>query len=132
MLAQTFKSHKDLHISEKMYDALVKVYWLLVDETIPEQLFCMGTIGQPKMVKGSPCGTAGCLLGWARTIEPALHNGAHYDAGFRSGNLGKLFYPLVAGKRGHAQLDANRGLAVKALHNYLTTGKADWRGVMNG
>jgi hypothetical protein len=124
MLSKTFLTAEELRINPIMYDALVKVYWLLVDETIPEKLFDMGDIAGPKIdAKGKPCGTAGCLLGWAMAVDQRAE---WYDPAPNVCPINSLFYPSPSiGAYG-----AERAHGAQALHNYLTTGKANWRGVM--
>lgn len=128
MLSKTFLSAADLKISEKLYDALVKVYWMLTDDIIPDEMFNMMSIGAPRLdAKGHACGTPGCILGWAHAVEPALLSGRR--GSYDSGNVARLFYPTACGPAGDA-IQADRAHAVRALHNYLTTGKANWREVM--
>jgi hypothetical protein len=124
--APTFKTAKELRISTKLYNALVQVYWMLKDGKIPDELFTMSNICGPRISgEGKPCGSAGCILGWVQAVEPKL-GGVDYDYGAPH----YLFFPEVSGSAGGA-IVAGRDRAIRALHNYLTTGRADWRGVMN-
>jgi hypothetical protein len=125
MLAQTFKTAEELRISERLYKALVEVYWLLVDERIPAKLFDMRMIGSPQIVNKHCCGSAGCLLGWAMAVDTSLTGQYEHDA------IGRLFYP-EDGLTTMPPYTANRAQAARALYNYLTSGKADWRGAMKG
>lgn len=129
MLAQTFKSHEELGIDERLYHALVQVYWLLADGKIPAELFDMTEVDGPKLVKGKACGTAGCLLGWCEAIDKdcVTPNGFVLDSNARWSDfpreLSKVFLP------DHYQraFRATPKQAVAALHTYLTTGKEGWK-----
>jgi len=135
MLAQTFNSHEELGISERLYQALVQVYWLLVDERIPEKLFDMDEVGHPEFdKKGNACGTAGCILGWCEALDKdcATPGGFIHDRFFGWGDfqppLSQLFLPdHVRGAFG-----AKRKQAAVAIHGYLTTGKDGWKQAMKG
>lgn len=131
MLAQTFKSAKDLKLRQEVYDALVKVYWMLADGVIPKRLFFMGTVGSPEInAKGKPCGSAGCIMGWCNAVTPGVIEPSSYDSS--KGLVGPTelntlcFHPdAIGGWEG-----ASKEQATKALHNYLTTGRANWREVL--
>ncbi len=131
MLSKTFKSAKELKISQAKYDALVKVYWLLVDEVIPERLFNMSTIGSPALKKEKPCGTAGCILGWCHAVDSTAFSkySDSWSNDYRWTGLHDLFYSSCAIDRCETPSPAQ---AAQAIHNFLTTGRADWRGVLKG
>lgn len=123
MLSKTFLSAEELGIDADIYDALVQVYWMLVDETIPEELFAMNQIGCPNLSdKGHPCGTPGCILGWCNAVHGKLYHQSYQSM---AGRLASLFYAgdfvYLFGKRRHAAV---------AVHNYLTTGKPNWKEAM--
>lgn len=127
MLCKTFKTAKQLKISQAKYDTLVKVYWLFVDEKIPEHLFNMGTVGGPQLKGGKACGTPGCILGWCRAADkenksfrPLFGHDNSY-----SGRLHYLFFSSCA-----CSTNPSRAQAAHAIHNYLTTGAARWREVL--
>lgn len=130
--AQTFKSAKELRIGRKIHAALIQVYWLLKEDKIPARLFDMSTLGSPNYPRlsedNTPCGSAGCILGWAHAVDPSvkvLHDNQLYGA-YRYGSLGKLFYPGAP-----SAYRANRSQAAQALFTYLTTGRADWKKAMS-
>lgn len=131
MLAQTFKTAKELKISQAKYDALVKVYWMFADEKIPEHLFDMGTIGSPVLLekgrKEVPCGSPGCILGWCQAVSfEAFMPGSATD--YVGTGLHSLFFSPVA----CCDYATSRAQAAKAIHNFLTTGSANWREVLKG
>lgn len=127
MLSKTFKSAEELGVPEDFYDALVQVYWMLVDEKIPANLFNMGTIGNPRLDDQlHPCGTEGCLLGWASAIGRIRYDDFYYRfPGFKE--LDALFYPGRVVKGGY---NATREQSARALLGYLTTGRHTWKEVM--
>lgn len=114
MLAQNFKTANDLCISDAEFKALINVLGRLERLEIPAKLFTMETIGRPG------CGTAGCILGWARTV--AKKGRDLFDCTRRTPPLQNLFYPGF--DEGY---EASRSEAAMALRNYLTTGTARWR-----
>ncbi len=123
MLAKTFKSASELGIEESFYEALVKVYWMLSDEVIPADLFRMDTVGGPRIQEEECCGTAGCILGWARAVGKKRY---HSDFDDVKRGTHRLFYPdHVVGSYG-----ADRQQAARALLGYLTTGKDAWQEAM--
>lgn len=112
MLCKTFKTAKQLKISQAKYDTLVKVYWMFVDEKIPKRLFDMSTIGDPQLKGSKPCGTPGCILGWCLAVDTAFYEVTR---------LNSLFYDTEA-----VNANPTRAQAAQAIHNYLTTGAARW------
>lgn len=127
MLAQTFKTAKELKISQAKYDALVKVYWMFVEEKIPEHLFDMGRIGDPQLSKKEePCGAPGCILGWCQAVDlEAFLPGSTTD--YIGTGLHFLFFSGMA-----CMSNPSRTQAAQAIHNFLTTGSAKWREVLKG
>src|ERR1700692_4679435 len=116
-----FLTHKELGISPKGYEALVKVYQLLTDGTIPKRLFQMDTVGQPQISpEGDACGSPGCILGWCRAINPRFRHK-------KNGPLEALFFPnhVIGG------YDASEKQAATALYGYLTTGDDGWKEAIN-
>lgn len=122
MLAQTFKSAAELNLSEKAYDTLVKVYWLLVDETIPKELFDMRTIGAPFLKQDVVCGTPGCILGWCNAVAPGAVDPRKMET-----PLSMLFY-----HRGACNEKRTPKQAAQAIHTYLTTGQEGWTQAIKG
>jgi hypothetical protein len=128
MLAQTFLTAEELRINERLYKALVEVYWLLVDETIPERLFDMSVVGHPKIKDGHVCGTAGCLLGWSLAVDKDC---VQLNGWGRPIGMTTAFRTLCFNATAIYQ-SPPRGQAAQALHNYLTTGRANWREALKG
>ena len=124
MLSKTFKSAKELKISQAKLDTLVKVYWMLVDERIPESLFTMNSIGSPLLKGEVPCGTPGCILGWCQAVDNDAKAFPLEKVDF-SGGLERLFFAV-----GACNESVTRAQAAQALHNYLTTGAARWARVL--
>jgi hypothetical protein len=115
MLAQNFKTATDLKIKDAGLSALIKVLGMLERGEIEAEKFNMETVGQPD------CGTAGCILGWTRTIGIDEFFGLAVSACLPPLNkpLSALFYT------GNA-FGATREQAATALRSYLTTGDANW------
>lgn len=135
MLSKTFKSAEELGVPADFYDALVQVYWMLVDETIPNNLFNMACIGNPKLdTEGHLCGTAGCLLGWTIAVgkmdlrAEIGFDGPHPDIDDKR-EIVKLFYPGRGIKGGY---NGTRAQSAVALNSYLTTGSANWAEALKG
>src|ERR1700692_985578 len=131
MLSKTFKSAVELGLEEDLYEALVKVYWLLVDEKIPQALFIMEWVIGPRIDNdGEFCGTSGCLLGWCHAVAPKSGNRS-----WKWGSaLHRLFYPrqLKTCDRQISWRSLTREQATVALHGYLTTGKDAWIEAVKG
>lgn len=134
MLSKTFRTAKELKISQAKYDALVKVYWMFVDEKIPARLFDMGTIGTPKLKDKKACGTAGCILGWCHAVDPiAYYRRQEFGwAGSFPDYSGGLHYLFFSGCACDGHINPTRAQAAQAIHNFLTTGAARWREVLKG
>jgi hypothetical protein len=130
MLAQNFKTPADLGISDKAFDALLKVLGMLERGELAEHKWLNGNLPQseePKffnmnMVTGeSDCGTTACILGWARWIardRRLLESGRPHELDnlFRMGNCYEFDIPSAI-QPAHAAI---------ALRNYLTFGEARW------
>lgn len=129
MLSKTFKSAEELGVSEDFYEALTQVYWMLVDEKIPAALFDMSCVGSPRLdTKDHPCGTPGCILGWANAVGK-LNFSTRGEA--MKGKIDRLFFPGSYYVNTHIDpYRASRSQAAIALHSYLTTGFADWAKAM--
>lgn len=119
MLMQNFKAATDLGITEIEIEALIKVLGMLERQEIPEELFDMETVGEPE------CGTAGCILGWTRTVNMSAYDlldERWWDSPSNSA-LDALFSPIRHGPPAH---DATPSQAAVALRSYLTTGDSNW------
>lgn len=136
MLAQTFKSARDLDLGHAVYEALkdvlVKlenkelVYWdyrggRLSKSKIPENGFSMtNVLVQEFDEDGNVCGTIGCIAGW-------ISEGRTRAEATRDSRLAELFFP------GGGRIDYNAitvEQAAQTLRNYLETGKIDWMPVL--
>lgn len=150
MLAQSFKTAKELGISQQAIEALQKVLVLFETEKvryIPEDEYQLrGYPDMPYAVDSSnpnsakilfnmsswssprDCGTVCCIGGTA-----ALISGIDFNALVHSRNgiskeiqsLYRLFYPDCSGYD-----DVTVDQAAQALRNYLTTGEPQWPQVM--
>lgn len=146
MLAQNFKTAADLGISDVELDALIKVLGMLergeivliptrdlaqglrASESDPTH-FNMGFVHA-----GFDCGTAACMLGWARSVEPSSFRGSIVD---RPQPLLALF---LMGEQSTLQDsraivnnpdDITPSQAAIALRSYITTGEANWAEALN-
>ncbi len=136
MLAHTFKTAKDLKLKQEVYDTLVQVYWMLSDGVIPARLFDMATLGNPKIVKDKPCGSAGCIMGWCNAINPGvIKESLQLVRGLEGPKgLNTLCFSKEAVGDWFSGYDPQVTTiqAAQAIHNYLTTGRANWRSVLKG
>lgn len=114
MLAQNFKTPAELEISDIEFEALVKVLGMFDRGEIPPEMFRMNQIGSPD------CGTAGCICGWAKTIDRSLFNGT-----WSVGLDGLFIRPSNL-----QNTDATPPQAAIALRNYLTSGEPRWAEAM--
>jgi hypothetical protein len=111
MLAQNFKTAEELRISPNEQHALIRVLGMFERGDVPPEMFRMNTIGAPE------CGTPGCILGWARTIDASVFKGHPWND-----DVCRLFVrppSLQVGPGTPTQ-------AATALRNYLTTGEPSW------
>ena len=72
------------------------------------------------------CGTVACIGGWT-----ALRAGMSRRAGDKfvklaDGGLRELFYPLVPGSNNKVDQNVTNEQAVRAIDNFVATGKPDW------
>lgn len=139
MLAQNFQTPTALGISDGEFEALFKVLRMLERGEIQHM---RGNIGDRPggALEGenftphffnmalvqleNDCGTAGCILGWARHVasdsrifqerSPALDELFMMGPGFGGGFKGKFFSDILPSE------------AAIALRSYLTTGDPRW------
>lgn len=67
------------------------------------------------------CGTIACIGGWAERL-----GGVRFSLDDRPADIDELFYP-------NSDLDwdlIDNAAAVKAIQNYLSTGKPDWKSIV--
>lgn len=137
MLMQSFKTAKELHLSEPQVDALRKTLVMMETQQIEfipygkvgilteaysgpvgNQRFC-GKFNMAGSFMEMECGTAGCIRGTAMMIS-------------------KVYLPTTGGSQGFTDLcynwigDPNVEQAARALRNYLTYGEPQWKQVMYG
>lgn len=112
------KTAKQLGISEGKYSSLHNLLGRMERGEIPADRFTMHTVGEPD------CGTAGCILGWARghVKNPVWSAGLTRHLG---DGLWRLFMPE------HAPYAYDAGLeqAECALRQYLMTGDPCWEDI---
>lgn len=113
MLAYNFKTAKQLGISEKRRTTLIRLLHMFDRGEILAENFDMGEVW---------CGTAGCIYGWARHIDPDF-----VDDEILYSPMSRLFYSAVKGVL-DGPTTPEEGAA--ALRNYLTTGHAHWREIV--
>jgi hypothetical protein len=135
MLAQNFKTHIELGLSEIEHKSLVKVLGMLERGEIPAEQFHMATTGGD--MKGNwwvdpnaECGSPACICGWARHVSgvsPRIFDGStekgwgKYQIGLR--NLFQMAGDCSDG--GPVDMDSTEEAAI-ALRAYLTTGRPVW------
>src|SRR5258706_8598852 len=105
MLAQNFKTHTELDLDEKLYNALKKVLVRLETNDlvfIPDQRYDGIELDFTKpngfnmnvvLMQDNRCGTIGCIAGWAAIemgVKPYIVTGM---AGEENTELEELFYP---------------------------------------
>ena len=109
MLAQNFKTPADLKIDDEDFEALVKVLGMFERCEVPGRLFRMAVVGAPE------CGAAGCICGWARSVNPKAFRG-NWKA------VTALFV-----RPPHLQLkNAMPAQGAIAIRNFLTFGDPRW------
>jgi hypothetical protein len=121
MLAQNFMRPEALGISDKEFEALVKVLGMLDRKEIAPEDFRMDVVR---------CGTAACLKGWCQTVslDRDMFYGCWDDRSStcRPAGLNRLF-----GYAGSAtSQNPTRSQAAIALRNYLMTGEPRWSEVL--
>ncbi len=133
MLAQNFKTHTELDLDEKLYNALKKVLVRLETNDlvfIPDER-CDGIdldftkpngFSMNLVLIQEKCGTIGCIAGWAAIemgVKPYVVTGM---AGETNCILEGLFYP--PSDINYKKIDTEQ--AATTLRDYLTTGEVDW------
>lgn len=137
MLAQSFKTAKELGLTDEQKDALCKVLVLLetgklVHTKTPYNLiarptgrsfsgqFNMSTWNIEVTDKEGHCGTVACIGGTAELLagEPIFSGGELSG----DGALYELFFP----SRGISMSTITTEQAAAGLRSYLTTGDVDW------
>jgi len=133
MLAQNFKTHQELDLDEKLYNALKKVLVRLetndlvfipdnrsdeiaLDFTKPNGFNMNIVLIQEK------CGTVGCIAGWAAIemgVKPCV---VTEMAGQENLELEELFYP--SSNVYYSKINTEQ--AATSLRHYLTTRKVEW------
>lgn len=139
MLAQSFKTAEELYIPEEWKNALIKTLVLLeTDKIVRIDLhnerfhsmmgrgelqftghFNMGTWGS-----ACKCGTVACIGGTAELI-----GNVRFDHWKVPRNLFRLFYPDLNDVRDFGEITIEQ--AARALREYLTTGDANWKQVVD-
>lgn len=130
MLARSFLTPEELNISDKQFDALVQVLGMLERGELPwhtKKAVLPLDVGfnmakWPSRLEGN-CGSVGCIGYWCEKMGGAPRWEFELN---KTTEIGKLFYPHGFGA--FATITMDQGM--QALSNYLTTGKADWAGVL--
>ncbi len=137
MLARSFLSASDLHMTEVERDALITVLGMLErGELIFSRWFSPVVVNGPRgfsmavcMAKTS-CGAIGCLCGWANEIS----NGAAFANLHKLDFVQKMPEPLIRLFRFDAPTVSSEDIepeqAAQALMNFLTSGEARWMEVL--
>lgn len=116
---------RQLGIEEWERDALIRVRNSLRNGSIPARLFNMY-----KPDVNPKCGTAGCIGGWVSHYG-RLNNEEHEEFWGRhiqdGSPFAQLFYPLGI----EDWTDIAPRTAVRAINNFLYTGKPDWAEAMS-
>lgn len=135
MLAQNFKTPADLGIADADFDALAKVLGMLERQEIEDlpkgpRTFSLAPLNvdlskfyMGMVTVGTDCGTAGCILGWARHVARNRIFPETCGPTYRSTPLGRLFFG--------DGIFANGAQAAIALRNYLTHGEPRWAEAMS-
>ena len=133
MLAQNFKTPADLGLTDIEFESLLRVLRMLergeIKEAPQTARFGMWLGAEPPTmfrmanVMGScECGTAACLLGWARHIAGDERLLEASTKGCHPAN--ELFFPRK--DRGVAIACRNPAIGAIALRNFLTFGEPRW------
>lgn len=135
MLARSFLTPEELNISDKQFDALVQVLGMLERGELPWHSRSLITrlptsIGfnmdcWPQSTE-EDCGSVGCIGYWCQKLggDVTQEDIRSYASPYE---LKELFYP-VEGIKSYQRITVDEG--IQALSNYLTTGRADWAGVL--
>lgn len=132
MLAQSFMSADELHITEPQRDALQKVLVLLetgklthvsnedLDYDGDSALRFDGLFNMQTWCSKHTCGTVGCIAGTAEIVAGS----ELFSYEIRDRNLSDLFNPWEIGSDKWQEITPSQ--AARALRSYLTTGGAKW------
>ena len=125
MLARTFLSAEELHITEEQKFWLVEVLLKLERDELREDSFNM-SVWKTKTVD---CNTVACIGGWTEVLAGktlwADHNA------IVSSSLPAPLVELFCARKTNLPLSyITTKHACKGLSNYLTTGKPDWSKVL--
>ena len=140
MLAQNFKTPAELGVSDTEFEALLSVLRMLergeIKEAPPDQnwtsIFNLAECPEPTMFSmrttqaTADCGTACCIIGWARFISGDWNILAASISPKHSAY--SLFFPHEMGAI-HSR-DPSQGAI--ALRNYLTFGEPRWAQAVAG
>lgn len=129
MLAQNFKTVIELGVDSVLVDVLHTILPMLEREEIRHAPMAGGVanvaptaFNMARILCKTDCGTAGCLLGWAR------HFRAHtFRVDWKNEALSNLFQPDIDESRWDSITTAQ---AATALRNYLTHGDPRWAEAM--
>ena len=123
MLAESFLSAETLNLSPAGRRVLIDILHGLETGEIADHLFSMEQIGEPE------CGTAGCFLGWAMSLDPfALPSPKTIVQSDAYPGLRQLCFPEY--DNCPLGYKADRKESAQALRNFLTTGQPLWNSVM--
>jgi hypothetical protein len=115
MLAQNFMAPIALGLSDEDFEALIKVLGMFERAEVPQALFNMTRIGSPE------CGSAGCICGWARSVNKEAFRGDW------NGPVARLFVrPWKCIEKGQPT-PAEGAIAIR---NFLTFGEPRWEEAM--
>jgi hypothetical protein len=134
MLARNFLDASTLKVSENELQALIKVLGMLERDEFEHHTerkdirnkygFNMGCYHSLRSNEHS-CGTQGCIMGWANYFD----NTTFSDISESSSDIEvlNLFYADFASRLTSVRPEQ----AAQALRNFLTTGKSDWRSILD-
>jgi len=120
----TFKSAKELGLTEEQHDTLIKTLALFEEGKVPPEMFNMNRVGHPE------CGTPGCILGWSKTISMSVYDRTEGRRGWFPHELDRLFFPSITSAYEIGAYMATPKQAATALRGYLETAHTDWPAAM--
>lgn len=124
MLAVNWMTAEALGITESEKDALVKTLYMLESGELVYTSWNKPTTNKGFNMVGvmavKPCGTVGCILGWARTFDKEAFRTQEWWTPFDQ-KMRPLFAPDGFGD-GHFTVSQ----AAHALRTYFVTGTPDW------
>lgn len=129
MLAQNFMPPATLGLSDKEFEALVKVLGMFERGEVVH--WSGHWDGKPCQIPNAfnmrlwSCGTAHCIGGWAGTIIGERTLQEKTSSRFTDG-LSLLFYPRTNYLNFPMNHEITVDQAASALRNYLTTGQPNW------